>query len=117
MWVVPSENPMQVAEGVLMVDVILNERLTLGLGLGYQPQDFREFGVPFRQRVSRFEEGIEVLRRAWSGECFSHRGKRSQLDDVAVFPRPIQSPHPPLWLAASPVERAAPSRPSRGTDS
>jgi probable F420-dependent oxidoreductase len=93
-------NPIQVAETAAMVDVISKGRLVLGLGLGYQPQDFRQFGVPFEQRVSRFEEGIEVLRRAWTEERFSHAGKRYRLDDVAVYPRPVQRPHPPLWLAA-----------------
>ena len=83
-----------------MVDAISRGRLVLGLGLGYQPQDFRQFGVPFAERVSRFEEGIAVLRRAFTEERFSFAGKRYRFDDVAVTPRPVQRPHPPLWLAA-----------------
>jgi probable F420-dependent oxidoreductase len=93
-------NPVQVAETASMVDAISNGRLVLGLGLGYQPQDFRQFGVPFGERVSRFEEGIEVLRRAFTEERFSFAGKRYRFDDVAVYPRPLQRPHPPIWLAA-----------------
>jgi len=93
-------NPVQVAESAAMVDVISNGRLILGLGLGYQPQDFHQFGVPFHQRVSRFEESVEIIRKAWTEERFSHTGKRYALDDVAVYPRPVQRPHPPLWLAA-----------------
>ncbi len=96
----PLYNPVQLAETASMVDVISKGRLVLGLGLGYQAQDFRQFGVPFEQRVSRFEEGIEVLRRAWTEERFSYAGKRYQFDDVAVYPRPVQRPHPPIWLAA-----------------
>ena len=96
----PLVHPVQLAESASMVDVISKGRLVLGLGLGYQPQDFRQFGVPFRERVSRFEEGIEVLRRAWTEERFSHAGKHFELDDVAVHPRPVQRPHPPIWLAA-----------------
>jgi alkanesulfonate monooxygenase SsuD/methylene tetrahydromethanopterin reductase-like flavin-dependent oxidoreductase (luciferase family) len=102
----PLYNPIQLAESASMVDVISNGRLLLGLGLGYQPQDFRQFGVPFNQKVSRFEEGIEVLRKAWTEERFSYSGKRYQFDDVAVYPRPVQSPHPPIWLAAWSTEGA-----------
>ena len=102
----PLYNPVQLAETASMVDVISKGRLVLGLGLGYQPQDFRQFGVPFNQRVSRFEEGIEVLRRAWTQERFSFAGRRYQFDDVAVYPRPVQSPHPPIWLAAWSLEGA-----------
>ena len=93
-------NPMHVAEMAAVVDRISRGRLVLGLGLGYQPQDFRQFGVPFAERVSRFEEGIEVLRRAWTSERFSYAGRRFRFDDVAVHPRPVQQPHPPIWLAA-----------------
>jgi probable F420-dependent oxidoreductase len=96
----PLVHPVQLAESASMVDVISKGRLVLGLGLGYQPQDFRQFGVPFRERVSRFEEGIEVLRRAWTEERFSHAGRHFELDDVAIHPRPVQRPHPPIWLAA-----------------
>ncbi len=96
----PLYKPVQLAETASMVDAISKGRLVLGLGLGYQPQDFRQFGVPFDQRVSRFGAGIEVLRRAWTQERFSFVGRRYQFDDVAVYPRPVQSPHPPIWLAA-----------------
>jgi alkanesulfonate monooxygenase SsuD/methylene tetrahydromethanopterin reductase-like flavin-dependent oxidoreductase (luciferase family) len=83
-----------------MVDQNSGGRLILGVGLGYQPQDFNHFAVPFNQRLSRFEESIEVLRRAWTEDRFSFAGKRFNYDNIAVYPKPLQSPHPPLWLAA-----------------
>jgi alkanesulfonate monooxygenase SsuD/methylene tetrahydromethanopterin reductase-like flavin-dependent oxidoreductase (luciferase family) len=88
------------AEMSAMVDRISRGRLILGLGLGYQPQDFAHFGIPFGQRVSRFEECIDVLRRAWTGERFSFAGRHHVYQDIAVHPKPLQQPHPPLWLAA-----------------
>ncbi|MDZ7727039.1 MAG: LLM class flavin-dependent oxidoreductase [Dehalococcoidia bacterium] len=103
----PLYDPMQVAESASMVDVISRGRLDLGLGLGYQPRDFQQFNVPFKQRVSRFEESVEVLRQAWSGGRFSYRGRRFAYDDVAVYPRPVQRPHPPIWLAAWSLPGAA----------
>lgn len=93
-------HPIAVAEAAAMVDVISGGRLILGLGLGYQPQDFRQFGVPFGQRVSYFEESVEVIRAAFTRERFSYAGRRFRFDEVAVYPRPVQQPHPPLWLAA-----------------
>jgi len=93
-------DPVHLAEMAAMVDRNSGGRLILGLGLGYQPQDFQHFAVPFGQRVSRFEEGIEVLRRAWTEPRFSHHGRRYRYQDVAVFPKPLQQPHPPLWIAA-----------------
>ena len=69
-----------------------------GEGLGYQDADFRAFGVEKRHRVGRFEEGIEVLRQAWTGERFSFSGRHFDIDDVCVLPLPIQRPGTPLWI-------------------
>jgi probable F420-dependent oxidoreductase len=96
----PLYDPVQVAESAAMVDQISRGRLILGLGLGYQRQDFQHFGIPFSHRVSRFEEGIEVIRRAWTEERLSFEGKRYRYQDISVHPRPYQQPHPPIWLAA-----------------
>jgi probable F420-dependent oxidoreductase len=93
-------DPVHLAESAAVVDQISGGRLTLGLGLGYQPEDFNHFAVPFKEKVSRYEEGIEVLRLAWSQERFSFEGRRYQYQDVAVYPKPVQQPNPPLWLAA-----------------
>src|SRR6188508_469964 len=96
----PLYDPIWVAEAAAQVDVMAQGRLTLGLGLGYQPKDFQHFGIPFNQRVSRFEEGIQVIRKAWGEERFSFAGRRFQCEDIAVYPKPVQRPHPPIWLAA-----------------
>jgi len=96
----PLYDPVHLAEAAAVVDNISQGRLILGLGLGYQPEDFAHFGIPMRERVSRFEDGIEVLRRAWTGERFSFHGKRYRYDNIEVHPRPVSDPHPPLWLAA-----------------
>ena len=62
--------------------------MELGVGMGYAEHEFRAFGIPRSRRVSLMEEGIEVLRRAWSGERFSFEGKRWRFEDVLVTPRP-----------------------------
>lgn len=103
-------HPVHVAEDAAMVDIISKGRLILGLGMGYQQVDFDAFGIPMQQRVSRFEEGLEVLRRCWTEDDVTFHGKRFSLAHVRVTPRPVQQPHPPIWIgAASPdaVKRAA----------
>ena len=70
-------------------------------GIAYQPPDFAAFGVPQRQRVRRTEEGVDILRKAWSGEPFSYESKYHTIEDVRVTPRPYQKGGPPIWLAVA----------------
>jgi alkanesulfonate monooxygenase SsuD/methylene tetrahydromethanopterin reductase-like flavin-dependent oxidoreductase (luciferase family) len=72
--------------------------MELGIGLGYAVHEFRAFGFPLSQRVSRTEECVDILRLAWSGERFSYHGRRYHFDDVRVTPDPVQPGGPPLWM-------------------
>lgn len=94
----PLHHPLRVAEDAVTLDIVSGGRLALGVGLGYQDADFRAFGIEKKHRVGLFEEGVELLRKSWTGESFSHRGKHFDIDDVRVLPRPIQQPGPPLWI-------------------
>ena len=96
----PFHHPLRLAEDLAVVDNLSNGRLMLGVGMGYAPHEFRAFGVDRRHRVSLLEEGVEVLRRAWSQERFSFAGRRWRFDDVAVRPRPVRAGGPPIWMAA-----------------
>jgi probable F420-dependent oxidoreductase len=97
----PLHNPVHLAEDVITLDLVSKGRIILGVGLGYQEADFRAFEVPMRQRVGRFEEGIEVIRHCWSGEPFSFHGEYHQLENLHIRPSPFQQPAPPLWIGAS----------------
>ena len=97
----PLHHPVRIAEDVVTLDLISKGRVILGVGIGYQPADFRAFNVPMEHRAALFEEGIEILRRSWSGEPFSFHGKHYSLDDVRVTPSPFQRGGPPLWIGAS----------------
>jgi probable F420-dependent oxidoreductase len=106
----PLHNPLRVAEDAAVVDLISNGRLDLGVAAGYRVEEFLVFGVPHRERGSRLEEGVEILRRAWADGRFWYAGKHFHYSDVEVTPKPIQRPHPPLWMGGqSPqaVRRAA----------
>jgi probable F420-dependent oxidoreductase len=96
----PLYHPVHVAEDAATLDIISKGRLILGVGMGYQAGDFGAFGVPLSQRVSRLEEGIEIIRACWTQDRFSYDGRRFRLHDVAVYPKPVQRPHPPIWVGA-----------------
>jgi len=83
------------------LDNLSGGRVELGVGLGYVPQDFDGYGLAIKQRVSRTDEGLEVLTRCFSGERFSFKGKRYTAENVIIKPDYIQPGGPPLWVAAS----------------
>jgi probable F420-dependent oxidoreductase len=97
----PLHHPVHLAEDVITLDLVSRGRVILGVGIGYQAADFRAFGVPMEHRVALFEEGVEIIRRCWSGEVFSFHGNHYALDNVQIRPRPFQTPAPPLWIGAS----------------
>jgi probable F420-dependent oxidoreductase len=107
--VLPLYHPLDVAEAVAQLDHISGGRVVLGVGAGYRQYEADAVGVPFERRVSRMTESIEILRAAWTQERISFHGRHFDFDDVAVVPKPVQEPHPPIWigaLEATPVARA-----------
>ena len=98
--ILPFHHPLRLAEDWAVLDVLSGGRMELGIGMGYAVHEFRAFGIDRAQRRSLTVEGLEVLRRAWSGERFTHRGKHWTFEDAQVFPRPVQPGGPPLWMAA-----------------
>lgn len=94
----PLHHPLRVAEDAAVLDLISGGRLDLGVAAGYRVEEFEVFGVPHAERGSRVEEGIEVLRGAWAEGPFTYEGKHFRYRDVNVTPKPLQQPHPPLWM-------------------
>jgi probable F420-dependent oxidoreductase len=97
----PLHHPVRLAEDVITLDIVSKGRVILGVGIGYQPADFRAFAVPMEHRVALFEESVEIIRRCWSGEPFSFHGTHYMLENLQIRPRPFQTPSPPLWIGAS----------------
>ena len=99
--VLPWHNPILVAEQAATLDQLSGGRLDFGVGKGYRPNEFDGFCIPAEEAQERFEEAMDVIRKAWTANGrFSHSGKRWNYRNVVVEPPPLQSPHPPLWLAA-----------------
>ncbi len=95
----PLYHPIRLAEDIAVVDQATKGRFITAAGIAYQPSDFDAFGVNSKQRVGRTEEVVEVLRKAWTGQPFSHPSKYHKIENVRVTPRPYQDGGPPIWLA------------------
>ncbi len=94
----PFEHPIHVAEHGAMADVISNGRLRLGVGMANFEPEFKLYGLDKSTQVSRFEEAIELVQRAWSGETIKHKGKHFTIDaEGPVTPLPIGAQ---LWVGA-----------------
>jgi alkanesulfonate monooxygenase SsuD/methylene tetrahydromethanopterin reductase-like flavin-dependent oxidoreductase (luciferase family) len=96
----PLHNPVEIAEVGAFLDVVTGGRFMLGVGLGYRPEEFAIFGVPMAERVSRLSEGVEIIRRLWTEDKVTHRGRHWRLENVTIRPRPVQRPRPPILVGA-----------------
>lgn len=97
--VLPLHHPIQVAEQAATLDAISNGRFQLGVGQGYYVDEYAAFGIPHRQRPSRLEEGLAVIRGLWENERFGFEGRRYRFDPISLRPRPPTRPLP-IWVAA-----------------
>lgn len=98
--VLPCYHPLKLAEDGAHVDLLSGGRLILGVGMGSIEQELRAFHIAREEQVSRYEESVEVLRRAWYEEEFSFFGQHFQFERVRVTPSPLQKPGPPIWMGA-----------------
>ncbi|MGH7870815.1 MAG: LLM class flavin-dependent oxidoreductase, partial [Candidatus Binatia bacterium] len=104
--VLPLYDPMRLAEECGMLDILTNGRLNVGLGRGV-PKDDMKHRLDRDTAQARFEEGIEILLRAWTGETFSYSGKAWGYEEISCRPLPLQKPHPPIYYGASSPESPA----------
>jgi alkanesulfonate monooxygenase SsuD/methylene tetrahydromethanopterin reductase-like flavin-dependent oxidoreductase (luciferase family) len=106
----PLHHPLRIAEDALTADIVSGGRFRLGLAGGYRQLEFDAFGVSTRNRATLMEEGVEVIRRAFTGEEFSFSGQHWELPALRVTPGPIRPGGPEIWLggtARPALERAA----------
>ena len=103
-------NPVDIADQVVTLDHISNGRFTLGVGLGYREKELAAFGTNRKDRVSRMEESIHLMKQLWTGDEITFEGKHWQVQEAKCSLTPVQKPHPPIWMAAQSrgaVRRAA----------
>lgn len=99
--VLPYRSPLAAAKSMATLDVLSGGRATFVLGVGYLRSEFAALGVDFTERNALFDEAVEVLRGLWTVEEFRFGGRRFDAIGVASLPRPVQLPHPPLWLGGN----------------
>ncbi|UGQ12389.1 LLM class flavin-dependent oxidoreductase [Yinghuangia sp. ASG 101] len=100
--VVPAfEHPAALAGRLAMLDNLANGRLDVGFGRAFLPQEFAALGVPMAESRARFAENVAACRRLWEEEDVVWSGEYSAFGPVTVLPRPVQRPHPPVFIAST----------------
>jgi alkanesulfonate monooxygenase SsuD/methylene tetrahydromethanopterin reductase-like flavin-dependent oxidoreductase (luciferase family) len=108
--VLPLHNPVSVAEEIAQLDVLSGGRVDFGVGRGYQSIEFDGHGIDLAEARARFDEALEVILGVWAQDGYHHEGHFYRTGTVNLVPKPVQAPHPPIYVAAvSPetVERYA----------
>ena len=97
----PFYNPLRLAEEVALLDVLSGGRVNWGAGRGFERGEFKAFGIPGEESAQRFHETVAIVLKAWTSDKLSFQGKYFHYDAVEVLPKPLQAPHPPVWMAAT----------------
>jgi alkanesulfonate monooxygenase SsuD/methylene tetrahydromethanopterin reductase-like flavin-dependent oxidoreductase (luciferase family) len=97
----PLHSPVKIAEEAATADVLSGGRLEFGVGRGTAPIHYVGYNIPQEESRERFEEALEVILKAWTNDRLSYQGTYFHAQDLAVVPKPIQKPHPPIRLAAN----------------
>lgn len=98
--VLPLHNPLLVAEDFAMLDVLSGGRLDFGIGRGSVAAEIQEFGVTDAS-AALTAEATELIQDLWSKEQVTHHGTHYSFENIRLLPRPLQKPHPPVWVGAS----------------
>jgi alkanesulfonate monooxygenase SsuD/methylene tetrahydromethanopterin reductase-like flavin-dependent oxidoreductase (luciferase family) len=99
--VLPLSNPLRVAEAAAMADQISHGRFDLGVGRSGITKFYDGYNIPYSESRARFDESLEIVLTAFLQETFSYEGRFHSFKDVTLSPKPLQQPHPPIWIATS----------------
>jgi len=94
-------HPVLLAKTVGTLDFLSGGRVTLGIGFGSRENDFTAVGIPFEGRGSRAEEAVKLIKRLWTEDGVTHKGRFFQVENLTIAPKPLQSPHPPIWMGGA----------------
>ena len=99
--ILPLHKPLDVAESLATMDVMSGGNVIFSAGLGYRDVESLAFGTNARQRVKRFEENLIAIKRLWTEDYVDMVGSHFELRHASVSVKPVQQPHPPVWIAAN----------------
>jgi len=97
-------NPALLAREIATLDQLSAGRVELGLGAGNWPSDYQQLGIPFDPagvRVSRFAEGLSIIKQVFTSETVTFSGKYYTMTALRLVPRPVQQPHPPILIGSA----------------
>lgn len=96
----PYYNPVMLARRLTTIDVLSKGRLVVGLGVGWSPDEMQAAGADMKVRGARADEFLQVMKAIWTNDPVEHHGKHFSLPKSHIGPKPVQKPHPPIFLAA-----------------
>jgi len=106
----PLFNPVDLAEQIATLDIMCKGRFAFGVALGWRATEFEALGVPREERLGRFLEALELIKRLWTEEPVTFQGKYYRVNNMVMNTKPVQKPRPPIWVGASTeaaIKRAA----------
>ncbi|MBI2867529.1 MAG: LLM class F420-dependent oxidoreductase [Chloroflexi bacterium] len=97
----PYRNPFTIAKAVASLDQLSRGRVIFGAGSGFLEAEFSALGIPFQERGPRTDEYLRIIKELWTKEAPSFQGRYYSFSGVRLSPRPLQKPHPPIWIGGS----------------
>jgi natural product biosynthesis luciferase-like monooxygenase protein len=99
--ILPMHNPIRIAEDFAMVDLLSSGRLNFGAGRGMHPLEYTVFHADWSSAQARLPEALDLIIRAWTGDAFEWSGEYYRYPKLTVYPKPLQRPHPPIYVTAN----------------
>lgn len=99
--IVPYRHPLETARMAATLDRLSGGRLIFGVGVGWARREFEALGVPFERRGAIADDYLAAIVALWTQDVASHEGRFARFRDVHTAPRPLQAPHPPIWVGGS----------------
>ncbi|HXH14370.1 MAG TPA: TIGR03619 family F420-dependent LLM class oxidoreductase [Alphaproteobacteria bacterium] len=97
--IVPHRNPLVAAKALATLDVLSKGRLVVGVGVGWMQEEFETLGLPpFKERGAVTDEYIRAFKELWTSDDPSFEGKYCRFSNISFLPKPVQKPHPPIWV-------------------
>lgn len=96
--ILPYRNPLVVAKELATVDVLSGGRVIFGAAVGWMEGEFAALGAPFHERGRYSDEALRIIKELWTSEKPSFQGRYYNFSGLAFSPRPLQRPHPPIWI-------------------
>jgi len=96
--VVPTYHPVRLAKAIATLDFLSGGRVIVGVGAGWLEREFDILGVPFHERGARLDESLRAMKELWTSDDPSFAGRWTSFENVTFEPKPVQRPHPPLWI-------------------